>query len=696
VGSGGAASHPGPGVCPVRLEDVATTDRADLLISIAYTLMSTRYGYTRARLRELVSDYRDEPNQATFERRFERDKAALRKLGFDLQEITKVQADGPGEVRYRIDPAGYALPPLRFSTTEAALLGLASQVLHGGELGRQASRAARRLTAEVPGAEPTEDEAVGFSAQLDAGAPYLADLVRFCVASTPISFRYRAADGNEAKRKVVPWGLGHRDGHWYLAAGDMVRDDARLFRLDRIRSEPGPLSLPAEEYAREAYMRTDRFDMSAMLTRIGVEQPPRTATLLAQGVSGGAIGARADSRTETADGVELVVRYTVEESFAAEIAGEGLIVMEPPELATAVGQVLDTALAAQASPVPAYTVRKHAGGRRPIEAMVAGALDVLTYVSAHQDETGTGRVPLHDVSAAVGLDQEQLVPLLNRLMLCGLPGGMHHELLDVVIDDHGVRIDNAEALAQPMNLSVAEVSAVLIGLDALSSAPTGTLGDAAREAAADLARRLKRLRPDQFEDFDRIVAVTLASDALSSPASVIGEAIAAGQALEITYAGASGTTERAVEPVQLLDQDNRVYLKAWCRLRQAARVFRLDRIVALAPAGAERATTREHRDAALAMPVVPESGGEEIDLLFTGSWAERAEDYRPERVGTAKGESARVDGIDSVAARCHIAGWHHALALVAASAGRVTVLDPPRVRDAVLRALESRRELVQP
>jgi DNA polymerase-3 subunit epsilon len=51
------------------------------------------------------------------------------------------------------------------------------------------------------------------------------------------------------------------------------------------------------------------------------------------------------------------------------------------------------------------------------------------------------------------------------------------------------------------------------------------------------------------------------------------------QPVRILYAGASGTTERIIEPLYSTSKGGMTYLIAHCRLRQEQRTFRLDRIV---------------------------------------------------------------------------------------------------------------------
>lgn len=678
---------------------MADSDRYDVLISIAYTLMSTRYGYTREQLAQLVDDYRDEPRRETFERRFERDKAALRRLGFVLRDGSGRRLDGTEgaepapeasfgrERRYRIDPKDYALPALSFTTMEAALLGLASQVVEGGDLGRQAARAARRLGVADAG-EPT----TAFSARIDGADPRLSDLFRHVVLGTPVSFRYRSADGRESRRVVVPWGVGHRDGHWYLAAGDRSRDDERLFRLDRIQGDLAQANTKAEDYVPEAYGRTDHFDMRATLDRLRASEPRLRAVLgVPLGASGGTLAARAESREATATGERLVLAYSDPGTLVPELAAEGVDVLEPQGLAEALDAHLRQALSAQSAPVPEYTLRRHAGGRLPVEVKVSRSLDLVAHVCAEQDLQVGGRVPLEHLRQRFDLSQAELTDTLNRLMLCGIPGGMHHELLDLQVDAHGVRISDAAALAQPMNLSLAEAAAVLLGLDALASAPEGTLGQEALASVHALSDRLKALRPAELGDFDRVVAVSVASREGSELVATVARAIADSSALDLVHAGRHGITTRRVEPVQLVEENSHTYLRAWCRLRQEARIFRLDRVLGATEDPEDTGRDPDHVREALQMPILPE-GWLEADVAFAGAWADRAEAYRPALQGHVKGPGGLVDGVRTRTARIRVTDTDHLLTLVEAAGGAVRVLAPDEVARTVTERLRSRVE----
>ena len=139
----------------------------------------------------------------------------------------------------------------------------------------------------------------------------------------------------------------------------------------------------------------------------------------------------------------------------------------------------------------------------------------------------------------------------------------------------GYAIDVQHTLP-PLNLSAAEVAAVATALAADTATPfthagrtalqkiMAVLGEVDAEGVRQLASRIRL--------FDRAAG-------RSVPSVVIERAIVAQKVLDITYRDKSGeTSTRAVEPVAVLGVAPHWYLWAWCRLRQAPRSFRLDRI----------------------------------------------------------------------------------------------------------------------
>lgn len=149
---------------------------------------------------------------------------------------------------------------------------------------------------------------------------------------------------------------------------------------------------------------------------------------------------------------------------------------------------------------------------------------------------------------------------------------------------------NVDTTLPPLNLTPDEAVALAIALAAMPSMPFAPAGQSAlrkltavmaaspRDAAVRLAQRIR---------------VTPMDAAPSDPiATTISQALLGSVALELTYLdGSSRQTDRTVEPGGLIGTPRGWYLVAWCRLRQAPRTFRLDRIVQLHPT-AETITPR--------------------------------------------------------------------------------------------------------
>jgi proteasome accessory factor C len=157
---------------------------------------------------------------------------------------------------------------------------------------------------------------------------------------------------------------------------------------------------------------------------------------------------------------------------------------------------------------------------------------------------------------------------LNLVFVCGLPGYGPGDLMVAYIDGDEVVVDMADYFARPVRLTPGEALVLLAaGLALLSSgvAPPALAGAVEKLQAA--------LLPGEG---------SLAVDLPAEPAlvAVLGEAAAAGEAVEITYTSISAdrTTTRVVEPWAVFSTLGHWYLSGHCRLAGAERVFRIDRI----------------------------------------------------------------------------------------------------------------------
>lgn len=139
----------------------------------------------------------------------------------------------------------------------------------------------------------------------------------------------------------------------------------------------------------------------------------------------------------------------------------------------------------------------------------------------------------------------------------------------------GYAIDTQHTLP-PLNLSAAEVAAIATALAVDSSTPFTHAG---RSALQKILAVLREVDADGARELARRVRLFDSRPGRPRPPAVVEHAIVQRRVLELDYVDKAGTpTVRVVEPVAVLGVQPNWYLWAWCRLRDAPRAFRLDRI----------------------------------------------------------------------------------------------------------------------
>jgi predicted DNA-binding transcriptional regulator YafY len=137
---------------------------------------------------------------------------------------------------------------------------------------------------------------------------------------------------------------------------------------------------------------------------------------------------------------------------------------------------------------------------------------------------------------------------------------------------------NADTTLPPLNLTSGEAAAIATALAVTRAMPfaaagrsaltklTGVMASAPRSNASKLVSRIRVAQGPQI-------------DAAQTIADVLQQALIESVAVELTYRdGDARETVRTVEPAGLVGTRHGWYLAAWCRLREAPRAFRLDRI----------------------------------------------------------------------------------------------------------------------
>lgn len=218
-------------------------------------LLDRRYPVTREQIFAKVGGYDGEPESAR--RKFERDKDELRALGIGIETAPMPGAAGDEPATgYRLRQRNAYLPYLELvdspapehpyagldrltlTKNELEILDRATRslaALEGTPLAAAAASARRKLSFDLPFVAETMECVIGWPVPEHARQA-LAVLQESVIDRHAISCRYYTMSRRaESVRELEPWGLMFQWGRWYCVARARDRDDARVFRADRMR-----------------------------------------------------------------------------------------------------------------------------------------------------------------------------------------------------------------------------------------------------------------------------------------------------------------------------------------------------------------------------------------------------------------------------------------------------------------------------
>jgi proteasome accessory factor B len=222
------------------------------LLDLANFILSHREGTTRAAIAEAFPDDYGGRNQVSAEKKFTRDKDALKRLGYHLV------AEGD---RYLIDAPSSAMPRLELTPEEAALLWTAATGalrFSGHPLRDDLESALRKLLVATRGLPPRATATEELALLGRPNAPkLLARLIEAWDARRRVKLTYwRVGTDEEVAREVDVYGWASRRGEWIVVGHCHLRNAVRIFYLSRVRSVK-----PVGDA--EAYVVPDDFDISA-------------------------------------------------------------------------------------------------------------------------------------------------------------------------------------------------------------------------------------------------------------------------------------------------------------------------------------------------------------------------------------------------------------------------------------------------
>jgi predicted DNA-binding transcriptional regulator YafY len=301
----------------------------------------------------------------------------------------------------------------------------------------------------------------------------------------------------------------------------------------------------------------------------------------------------------------------------------------------------------------------------------------LLLAVARAADLGEQGATIVDLAAEFGLQDGALrsfVERLNRLEPADVAAG---EMIDCELDaGDRLRVHYAPGLDADLPLSGDEVVALLAGLARLGL-PEARVEPLERMLLA----RLSAADAERVVNLRQRLRVTDAEPFLVD----LSRAVAGGEPCEILYVSGSERTWRCVWPAALVRRDGMAYLGAWCSLRGAERLFRLDRVLAMRSAsGSERppegltaADVHARLDALLAG-----AGSRGVTLAARNRLGER---LLRDRFGD-KAERADGSWRAKAFAGAHLADW------VIGCAGAVRVVRPKAFAEQVRSRAKARLE----
>jgi proteasome accessory factor C len=288
---------------------------------------------------------------------------------------------------------------------------------------------------------------------------------------------------------------------------------------------------------------------------------------------------------------------------------------------------------------------------------------------------------LAEVTRLFGVSEEALVEDLRLLFVSGLPPYGPGDLIDVDIQDGRVWVAMADYFGRPLRLTRSEAVALYLRGAALAAMPDVPEAPALDSALAKLA---EGLGPQTLGELpERIQAAVGARTAETLEA--LRAAVAEHERIRIEYYAASSasTTEREIDPEEVLHAIGNWYVVAWDHRSNEERLFRADRVRSVEPTG-KRFEPRGLAGAGRPLYTRGEADAE-VRLLLGPEARWVAEYYEIER------SEERPGGSLEVAMPAGRLEW--AERLVLRLSGAAQVLGPPELNDRVRELARRTREL---
>jgi proteasome accessory factor B len=215
-------------------EDKLSSDaKTERLLNLTLALLATSRYIKKSELLRVIPGY--EGSAETMERMFERDKDELRNIGIPI-EVEQIDPLFEDEQGYRINPTAYQIQLPDLTSSEALLISAALQALSLENITRR-TKSILALISQSP--KNDHDQLVvkirNYLPSLSAST--LERIYQAIYSKKQIIFQYQPElGGSFSDRTVSPYGIGSRNGHWYLVGFDHFKSATRTFNVGQILS----------------------------------------------------------------------------------------------------------------------------------------------------------------------------------------------------------------------------------------------------------------------------------------------------------------------------------------------------------------------------------------------------------------------------------------------------------------------------
>jgi predicted DNA-binding transcriptional regulator YafY len=527
-----------------------------------------------------------EGNEGAVRQKFERDKARIRELGFEIETV----AQDDGGVGYRIDPSSGYAPLLYFTPDEERVVRLALRFCGFGSSG------AFSVFNEVPAGDGGLESSM-----------YYTPVMRALNLHRALAFDYQS--GVNKPRLVEPLLIDVFNGVSYLIARVKDGGEIKGYRFSRMTSMPVVQSdefAPSDEAVEIAKAWRPEFSRSPTPLDVVVTTNENYADLLVRQYSGALAATKKDGKVEVGFSFEsprAALRFVVE--------GADRIRLQSPKSLKA--DLADWLKNVNKGKAPSPEEMNFVG---PSTNDVLGqTLQLLHAVYVSEDG-----LRISELARRFSLDPEHVRFIMDRL---------------VALEPMAGSTDGTESFPAHV-LKECDDWDDEANDDSTYRADFSDLPEGAEEHSAFMWRDLFELNialreaSRVYSDPAILSAIEKIEEATSTYVQVemttnetllknVSEAVEGHQQIKILYTSATGdvATTRAIEPREIKVLNGHTYVRAYCTTRRSWRTFRVDRINAVVAVSAAT-EPRPTDDVVNWLTQVGEAGDEVVVVIDAG------------------------------------------------------------------------------